>query len=193
MSPSAQELLAIARHYWRDDDLYDFRLDHSPEYSRYEALWKEKRKEFDRWLALMRQLKQAFPDCDVWDYTPPSANPAFGVIVAPPNEKTLRGPQLEWRVVGYLSILAPVYTVHCVRHEVYGQHHTDSKVFLGPTPLELQGIADVIAQRIEADYGATALPLDIAQTPVPLYVHFMRPPQTTLFHALFSSEPWNIF
>ncbi|MBZ4335525.1 hypothetical protein K8556_32330 [Corallococcus sp. AS-1-12] len=58
--------------------------------------------------------------------------------------------------------------------------------------MELRGIAEVVAQRIEANYGATALPLEVAQTPVPLYVNFMKPPETTLFHALFTSEPWNI-
>ncbi|MCY1036461.1 hypothetical protein OV207_33800 [Corallococcus sp. BB11-1] len=71
MSPSAQELFEIARLYWGVDEAYDLRQEPGPEDIRYEALWKEKRKEFDRWLALMKQLKEAFPDCDVWDYPPP--------------------------------------------------------------------------------------------------------------------------
>ncbi|RKH54493.1 hypothetical protein D7Y23_00085 [Corallococcus sp. AB050B] len=68
----------------------------------------------------------------------------------------------------------------------------ESKVFLGLIPPELQGIADTLARHIEAEYGATALPLEVAQTPVPLYVNLMKPPETTLFHALFTADPWNI-
>ncbi|RKH15360.1 hypothetical protein D7V97_00475 [Corallococcus sp. CA053C] len=63
---------------------------------------------------------------------------------------------------------------------------------MSPIPFDLRDAARKVSQRIEANYGATALPLEIAQTPVPLYVHFMKPPETTLFHALFTSEPWNI-
>ncbi|RKH14313.1 hypothetical protein D7Y13_25000 [Corallococcus praedator] len=192
MTPSTEELIAIARHYWRADDLYDFRIEPSPEFERFEALWNEKLKELDRWRALLNQLRRALPECTVGDYMAASVNGCFGVLVYPPRVEVLHRTQLAWTVVGYLSILAPVYTVHCVRREFQGTHLKDSQVFLKPIPLELQGIAEAIAQRIEADYGATALPLDIAQTPVPLYVHFMKPPRTTLFHALFSSEPENI-
>ncbi|MBN8469879.1 hypothetical protein JYJ95_25505 [Corallococcus exiguus] len=192
MSPSADELLAIARHYWRADQAYDFRLDPSPEYVRYEALWGEKRKEFGRWKTLLTELQGALPACKVWDYTPPTANPSFGLLVYPPGEEVMHRPQITWTVAGYLSILAPVYTVHCVRREYLGQELRSAKALLGPTPLELRGIAKVIAQRIESDFGATELPLEVAQTPVPLYVNLMKPPQTTLFHALFTADPWNI-
>ena len=193
MTPSAEELLALARLYWGADEIYRFRQDDSLEDLRYKALWKEKRKEFDRWLHLIKELQQAVPDCSVWDYTPPSANPSFGVLVYPPREEVMHRPQLRWTVCGYLSILAPVYNVHCVRREFLGKHLRSAKVFLGPAPLELQGIAELIAERIEANFGATALPLEIAQTPVPLYVNSIMPPHTTLFHALFTTEPGNIF
>ncbi|RKG84517.1 hypothetical protein [Corallococcus terminator] len=192
MTPSTEELIAIARHYWRADDLYDSRTEPSPEFERFEALWNEKLKELDRWRALLNQLRRALPECTVGDYVAASVNGCFGALVYPLREEVLQRTQLSWTVVGYLSILAPVYTVHCVRREFVGTHLKNSQVFLEPIPLELQGIADVIAQRIEEDYGATALPLEVAQTPVSLYVHFMKPPQTTLFHALFSSEPGNI-
>ncbi|WP_223642127.1 hypothetical protein [Corallococcus sp. EGB] len=192
MSPSTEELLVIARRYWRADQAYDFRLDPSPEYLRYEALWNEKRKEFGRWVALLEEIQEALPDGKVWDYTPPTANPSFGALVYPRHEKIMHRPQKVWVVAGYLSILAPVYTVHCIRKEYLGTQLRSTKVFLGPIPLELQGIADTVARHIETEYGATALPLEVAQTPVPLYVNLMKPPQTTLLHALFTSEPENI-
>ncbi|AFE03751.1 hypothetical protein COCOR_00863 [Corallococcus coralloides DSM 2259] len=192
MTPSTEDLLAIARLYWGADQAYIFRQEPSPEDLRYEALWDEKNKEGPRWGALLRELRKELPDCKVCDYTPPLANPSFGALVYPPYERIMSRPQFIWTVAGYLSILAPVYTVHCVRHQYVGKRCLDSKVFLGPIPLELRSIAEVVAQRIEAEYGATALPLEVAQTPVPLYVNFMKPPETTLFHALFTSEPWNI-
>jgi hypothetical protein len=37
--------------------------------------------------------------------------------------------------------------------------------------------------------GVTALPAELAAAPVPLYVDWCVPPDSTLFHALFSSEP----
>ncbi|NOJ91749.1 hypothetical protein HMI51_02155 [Corallococcus coralloides] len=192
MTHSAEELLAVARLYWGADQAYAFRQERSPEDLRYEALWAEKNKEGPRWGALIKKLGEALPDCNVWDYTPPLANPSFGVLVYPHHEKIMHRPQKVWVVAGYLSILAPVYTVHCVRKEYLGNQLRSAKVFLGPVPLELQGIADTVARHIEAEYGATALPLEIAQTPVPLYVNLMQPPETTLFHALFTSEPGNI-
>ncbi|WP_404365558.1 hypothetical protein ACIHQR_34965 [Corallococcus coralloides] len=192
MTPSANDLLAIARRYWGSDQAYVFRQERTAEDLRYEALWEEKNSERPRWGALLRELRKELPDCKVWDYTPPLANPSFGALVYPPYERIMSRPQFIWTVAGYLSILAPVYTVHCVRHQYLGKRCLDSKVFLGPIPMELRGIAEVVAQRIEANYGATALPLEVAQTPVPLYVNFMKPPETTLFHALFTSEPWNI-
>jgi hypothetical protein len=192
MSLSTEELLEIARRYWREDTLYSARLEPSPEYLRYEALWEEKNVERPRWGKLIQQLQQALPECTAWDYTPPTANPSFGALVHPPQERDMNRPRFTWTVAGYLSILAPLYTVHCVRHRYLGKRCLDSKVFLGPVPLELRDIADTVARRIEADFGATALPLEVAQTPVPLYVNFMKPPETTLFHAFFTSEPWNI-
>ncbi|RKH54768.1 hypothetical protein, partial [Corallococcus llansteffanensis] len=157
MTPSGEELLAIARLYWGADEIYRFRQEPSPEDLRFKALWKEKRKEFGRWVHLIHEIRAALPNFDVWDYTPPGANPSFGVLVYPPQEEILHRPQLTWTVCGYLSILAPVYNVHCVRREFLGKHLRISKVFLGLAPLELRGIAKLIAERIEANYGATAL------------------------------------
>ena len=41
MTPSAEELLAIARKYWRADEDYYLRGERSPEAERLEARWKE--------------------------------------------------------------------------------------------------------------------------------------------------------
>ncbi|WP_147441940.1 hypothetical protein [Corallococcus exercitus] len=192
MTPSAEDLLAVARLYWGADEAYLFRQDPSPEDLRYEALWAEKNVERSRWGSFVKTLRKVLPGCDAWDYAPGLANPSFGVLIYPHQERDMMRPQTRWTVAGYLSILAPVYTVHCVRRVFLGKHLLEAKAFLGPIPLELQDVASTVARRIEEEFGATALPLDVAQTPVPLYVNFMKPPATTLFHALFTSEPENI-
>jgi hypothetical protein len=49
--------------------------------------------------------------------------------------------------------------------------------------------AGIIARRIVETFGAHALPREIAETAVPLFVDPQQPPNTTLFHALFTSQP----
>ena len=52
--------------------------------------------------------------------------------------------------------------------------------------------ADIIARKLEATFDVRALPRDLADTPIPLIVHNREPPDTTLFHAFFDSQPDNI-
>ncbi len=40
--------------------------------------------------------------------------------------------------------------------------------------------------------GSSKLPREVAETPVRLFVQWVEPPETTLFHALFSNEPDNV-
>jgi hypothetical protein len=49
--------------------------------------------------------------------------------------------------------------------------------------------ADIVSRRLETTFGVSTLPREIAETPIPLYVEPKEPPNTTLFHALFTSEP----
>ncbi|MFL5356068.1 MAG: hypothetical protein ACJ8AN_25805, partial [Archangium sp.] len=97
----------------------------------------------------------------------------------------------HWVVVGCVSILAPVYTVFGVRNTYTGKERSD-QVFFEPLPPEMQAPADLIARRIEARFEASKLPREIADTPIPLFVDPQEPPNTTLFHALFSSSPESV-
>lgn len=73
-----------------------------------------------------------------------------------------------------------------------GRKRVGHELLFEPLPLEMRGVADVISQRLEATFGVSALPREIAETPVPLFVDPHQPPSTTLFHALFTSEPRNL-
>lgn len=67
-----------------------------------------------------------------------------------------------------------------------------ARLFLEPLPPEMQAPAKLIARKIEARYGAEALPRELAELRIPLIVEFKEPPETTLFHALFTSQPENL-
>jgi hypothetical protein len=98
-----------------------------------------------------------------------------------------------WVVVGCMSIMAPFYTVFGVRFERSsdGKRVREAAVF-APLPPEMSTAAEAIARRIEGRFGVSPLPLEVAMTPIPLFVEPQEPPDTTLFHALFTAEPGNV-
>ncbi len=101
-------------------------------------------------------------------------------------------PPFEWVVVGCMSILAPVYTVYGVQYEYRGKKRIRDQVFLMDLPPMMHAPAATMARRIETRFGVSPLPPELAAMPVPLFVELKEPPSTTLFHALFSSEPQSV-
>jgi hypothetical protein len=189
MPLSAEDLLAVVRNYFRPDKDFNYTLESSPEYERFSEQWERALERMDRWKAFLRELRGALPDFDIGNATA-TCDSCFR-CAAYPKEKT-RPMTSRWAVVGCLSILAPVYTVYGVhysyRYTDKGRERSD-EVFLYSLPPEMQGPASVIARGIEATFGVEALPREIAETRIPLIVEPQEPPDTTLFHALFISEP----
>jgi hypothetical protein len=111
--------------------------------------------------------------------------------VAYPN-RNLPQPALRWVVVGCVSFLAPVYTLYGVQFDYSNGDRTFKQLALWPLPYEIRTTAAIIATRLEATFGVTALPHELTELPVPLFVEFTEPPKTTLFHALFMSNPENL-
>jgi hypothetical protein len=182
MHPTPEQLLAVARSYWRDDKAYAG----SPEHARLVALWERELKKLDRWWAFLDELKKELPGFTIGNAT---ATPdacfrcaAYSPVDNPTNTR-------RFVVVGCVSILAPVYTVYGVEYERINNKRHGPKAFFEPLPAEMRHPAEVISRRIEATFGVRALPREIAETPIPLHVEPVEPPNTTLFHALFTSEP----
>jgi hypothetical protein len=186
MSLSPEQLLAVARSYWRSDKNYDLRLESSPEAERFQRLWAQELTKMDQWRAFLRALQAELPDFTVGNATA-TCDACFRCAAYPATNREL--PPLRWVVVGCLSILAPVYTVYGVQYEYSGTRRISDKVLFEPLPAEMRAPAGVIARSIETTFGASALPRRIAETPVPLIVEPREPPDTRLFHALFTSEP----
>lgn len=198
MSPTAEELLAIARQYWRPDKEYWFRHDNSPENLRLQQQWKQALKEFDRWRAMKREIKhdlrQELPGVKLKMGDATATPDACFRCQIYPDERTEDGrvrPR-RWILVGCASIIAPVYIVYAVEQDVVGMEELNPRVLFEPFPPELRRPAEIIARHIEATYGYSKVSPEVAQTPIPLFVEWKEPPVTTLFHALFTNEPTSI-
>jgi hypothetical protein len=186
MPLSVEQLLAIARKYWRPDRDYEFQSENSPEAKRFQELWEHELKKMDRWRAFLDDLRQDLPGFTIGNATA-TCNACFRCAAYPVSNRDL--PTLRWAVVGCVSILAPVYTLYGVQYEYSGTKRVRDEVFFEPLPHEMRVPADVIARRIEASFEVSALPRELGETPVPLFVDPHSPPDSTLFHALFSSRP----
>lgn len=195
MPLSAEELLSVVRMYWRADREFDGKLENSPETERFHAAWRREFKKLDQWRVLMRELRAELPHFGIGHATATSTACFRCTVYADQQlSGSNHGGVLErrWGVVGCLSILAPVYTVYGVQHDYKGKSLISRKAFFDPLPPEMQPLAEVVARKIEAMFGAEALPREIADTRIPLIVYRKEPPETTLFHALFADDPENV-
>ncbi|WP_158502008.1 hypothetical protein [Vitiosangium sp. GDMCC 1.1324] len=179
-------MLSVARNYWRPDKDFDFRPENSPESERFLDLWEQEFKKMDQWRAFLRELGGALPDFNIGNATS-TCDACFRCSVYPRAENKQQ--PRRWVVVGCVSILAPVYTLYGVQYSYRGRERITERIFFDSFPPEMQAPAETVARRIEATFGVTALPRELAETPIPLIVEPQEPPHTTLFHALFISRP----
>jgi hypothetical protein len=186
MSLTSEQLISIAQDYWQSFKDYD--QEPSPEDERRFAVCRQKLQEHDRWLALLKDLRRELPEFSIGDYT--GGSPCFCCVAYP--SRTLPQPALRWVAVGCVSFLAPVYTLYGVQFDYSHNERIFKKLALWPLPHEIRTTAAIIARRIETTFTVTALPHELAELPVPLFVEFTEPPKTTLFHALFMSDPENL-
>lgn len=189
MHLTVEQLQAIARKYWSSTNEYYSRGEVSPEGHRLHELWEQELKKIERWWAFLNVLERELPEFTIGDGTT-TVNACFR-CVAYPNEP-FPIPGLRWITVGCVSILAPVYTVYGVQFAYNGPKERDRtciQVSFEPLPPDIRKPANIIARKLEATFGVSALPHDLAETPVPLFTEWKEPPDTTLFHALFTSRP----
>jgi hypothetical protein len=183
---SVENLISIARDYWPSDMETSLRPDRSPQATRLQERWQQELANMDKWREFLHVLGGDLPDSSIGDATT-TFDACLRCAAYPARDRT--PPHLDWVVVGCVSILAPVYAVYGVRYECINRKRTNHSLFLGPLPPEMRVPAAAIARRIEAAFGSRELPREIAETPVALFVDPHQPPNTTLFHALFASQP----
>jgi hypothetical protein len=184
-------LIALVRNYYRADRDFDIRRENSPEGERFLTLWVQERKKMDQWDAFVDEVGAALPPFFVVSNITSTCDASFrcAVYSKAENVPLVRRPVSRWVVVGCVSILAPVYAVYGLQFSYPGGRRTTDQVFLEALPPEMQAPAEIVARKLEATFGVTALPHELARTPIPLIVEFKEPPYTTLFDALFISIP----
>ncbi len=187
---TVEELLDRVRNYWPVTFEWYERGEKAPENERRFALLKQAWQQHGKqWCAMVEELRQDLPGFSIREATAPS-EACFRCAVRPPEEQ--KKPPLAQVVVGCMSMIAPVYTVYGLQYEYRPRKRpkmSNEQLFLDTLPPEMRGPADAIARRIEATFGVSRLPPEIAATPVPLSVNITFPPHATLFHALFSDQP----
>ncbi|RKH14262.1 hypothetical protein D7V97_03525 [Corallococcus sp. CA053C] len=188
MLPSTAELLAIARHFWPAPGPGDSD-ETSPEYVRLFKRWDEAIQDLPQWHGFLEHLDTLLPGFTLGDGTGPT-RVSFRCVAYP--AKGIPMPPIPWAVVGCMSILAPVFTVYGISFEYQGRKRSKAQLHLDPLPEAMTGTARLIAQELKARYNVSELPREVAATPVPVVVEWTRPPQTTLFDALFDSEPTSV-
>ncbi|XXF80387.1 hypothetical protein P2318_11720 [Myxococcaceae bacterium GXIMD 01537] len=189
MAPSVEMLLSIAQRYWRADKDYQFQQEASPETRRFQERWGEALAQITDWKAMIEELRQDLPGHVLGQLTATCDSCFRCGAYAPVEDLQPRG---RWVVVGCMSILAPVYTVYGVRFEFRGRERSGREVLLGRLPPEMCAPAEAISKRIEQRFGVSRLSPEVVTTPVPLFVEPREPPETTLFHALFTAEPASV-
>ncbi|AKI98667.1 hypothetical protein ATI61_10664 [Archangium gephyra] len=167
MTPTPEQLLSIAREYWRPDRYQHLTQEPSPEAHKLEARWREALQKVDRWHAFLTDLKQVLPDFTIGDGTA-TPDACFRCVAYPVKGRPL--PPFDWVVVGCISILAPVYMVYGVEFEQAGKARLGSRVSFEPLPPQMRSPADIFARKIEETFGVSALPREVAEIPVPLVV-----------------------
>jgi hypothetical protein len=180
--------MELASHYWpATKDLED--QEPGPEARRLGELWNRELARIDRWWGLLDELRKEFPQLTVGDATA-TPDACFRCAVYAPVEGDPSG--THRLVVGCVSILAPVYTVYGMEYERIQEGRRNPRVSFEPLPEPMRSLAKVISSKLEATFGVSALPREVAQMPVPLVVQWKEPPEATLFHALFTSEPQSV-
>ncbi|HEX5752461.1 MAG TPA: hypothetical protein VFZ09_40020 [Archangium sp.] len=193
--PRTAELIRVARHYypagypvWEDDDEEsEPAYRRTPEYQRWRALREQTWDDWKEWEEFLRRSRAVFPGHPVSDVTHPSADACSRCCVY--LEQPLPdGGRAVTRVVGAVSILAPLYLVYVTTHSV-GPDTTATLPQLDFTPGgEAKSSADALARLIEQVFGYRPFPMELADVPLPeLRVESLHE-SATLLGALFADR-----
>jgi hypothetical protein len=189
MTPSKEDLITIVRRYYDSSNAFLFTTELSPEAERRQALWTQWIANMGPWRAFKAALRSALPNYDFGETFPSDDGGPRCMVYLP---KEVRSPTSNWTVVGCVSLLAPVYFVHGVEYDYINGHAQNFRASFEQPPPSMILPAQVVARTIETMFGFSAFPRELAETPVPLYAGLLEPPQTTLFHTLFTNDPSNI-
>ncbi|WP_043432506.1 hypothetical protein [Cystobacter fuscus] len=189
MTPSKEDLIAIVRRYYESSNDFLSTAETGPETKRRQALWTQMIENMGPWKAFRAELRRVLPDFNIGE-TGSTDDGGLRCMVYP--LKDLEPPASNWAVVGCVSILAPVYFVYGVQYDYIESHLRNHEASFEQPPPDMSWPAQVVARTIEKMFGFSAVSREIAETPVPLFAGLIEPPETTLFHTLFTNAPSSI-
>jgi len=184
---SAEQLVEAIRPYYRADRDYEMQEDASPEDHRLNHFWHEvHERDGARWDVVIDAIEREHPEYRLGHIT--NSDPCFKVSVYDEMFESA-GREVEFVTVGCMSMIAPVYTVYCVRWLSIKGVHIFSEALYEPLPPRVRRPTEVIARAIEAEFKVTRLPRELAETFIPFNVRDRDVGETNLFHALFTPDP----
>jgi hypothetical protein len=193
--PRAAELIRVARHYypagfpvWEDDDEEPVpAYQRTPEYQRWDSARQRAWDDWKQWTDFLESLKAVFSGHDIQDVTPPSVDACCRCCLYL-RESQSDGSRVITRVVGAVSILAPLYLVYVTTVRVRPDG-TATRPQLTFEPVgEAKPYADELTRHIERTFGYRPFPLDLADVPLTdLRIHTLYG-QPTLLGALFAAR-----
>jgi hypothetical protein len=162
----------------------------SVEAQRRQRLLEDAQKDTSAWKAFIRHVREALPDCSLWDLTLLSHDPCYRLRVALPHQEPDEDRRDE--VVCLLSLLAPVYVLYA-SHMLYTGPFMEQWTRYPPLPPAFEACEAQLARLVEATFNATRLPNEVLFTPVA----DMVPPaanlalgQARLVDLLFTGDRW---
>lgn len=181
--PGKEELLQIARTHYPPRSASA--LTESPS-----RAWDEA---WDRALAwkecdtLIQALQAAFPMARAARFMQPRHSACIYCVLLLENRDHNGGRHLT-RVVGALSVLAPLYLIYVTQEHIGSQRSPRVRATFSPEGPEKAPAAQ-LARLIEQHLGYRPFPLELADVPLPeLHVDFLHSEEPTLLTALFSNH-----
>ncbi|PTL79614.1 hypothetical protein [Vitiosangium sp. GDMCC 1.1324] len=203
MNELTQEaLVRIAHHYYPvgfppEEDNYDespLAFQRTPEHQRWRDAWRKALDDWKEWADFLASLQSVFPGHDVWDVTQPWMAACVRCCVY--LETSLPdGCRVVTRVVGAVSILAPLYLVYVTTETLRAGETPARPQLTYESTGEARDCADTLAQYIEKMLGYRPFPLMLADVPLPdlrvghLNLESNRP---TLLNALLGESLGNL-
>lgn len=199
MNLTEKDLVGIAHHYYptgfpvRTDS-----IDGSPspferttEFLRWKAAWERAYREaehvgsdWERWDALLAGVRAAFPDHQVGDATQPRTACLRCCVYA--SETRPDGGQYVTRVVGAVSVLAPLYLVYVTTTIIWSRTRASLPHLTFEPTGEAKHHMEKLRQTIERIFQYKPFPMELAGVLLPdIRVYFLTEGQPTLLAALF--------
>lgn len=197
MTLNKHQLVDIARVFYPSEPPQPTPLSSKERLAFNEAWSRAERDGYVRWHDTVRAISEDLPGISVTDSSQGRSCASFRCVAYAKRQSLLDGAALETMVMGFQSVLAPVYGLAWGQRVVKPRRQLMDIVCpwrassLELTE-ELASVADVIASHVERASGYQRLTLELARVRVPgICLDIAFEGDATLFDALLDADPSN--